>query len=245
MVSEVFSLQGKNVLITGASSGIGAATARVCAEHGAHVVLVGRNEERANSVLESLSGEGHKVVIADLTDKESIHQLVDHLDLLDGIVHSAGVTAHMPARFIRPKNIDAIFKINYEAVVLLTARILAKKKMNAGGSMVFLSSIATKYTYFGGALYSGSKAALEAYSKTLAGELSPKKIRCNCLKPSFVKGPMVAEAGKTISDEVLQNFEKMMPLGFGEPEDVANTIAFFLSDAAKWITGTELILGGG
>jgi predicted outer membrane repeat protein len=184
-------------------------------------------------------------VLADLTVEEQRNRLVDEMPPLQGMVHSAGATAHMPARFIRQKNLDHLFKINYEGTVLLTARILAKKKMEKGGSFVFLSSIATKYPYFGGAIYSGTKAAIEAYSKTLAVELASKKIRANCLKPSFVKGPMVEEAGKTISEEVLKNFEKMMPLGFGEPEDVANAIVFFLSDASKWITGTELNLGGG
>lgn len=242
---EAFSLKGKNVLITGASSGIGAATARACAQAGAVVFLNARNEERGMAVLKELSGEGHQLVLADITDEQERNNLVDQLPVLHGIVHSAGATAHMPARFIRQKNLDQLFKVNYEAVVLLTARILAKKKAAKGGSFVFLSSIATKYPYFGGAVYSGTKAAIEAYSKTLAAELAPKKIRANCLKPSFVKGPMVEEAGKTISEEVLKNFEKMMPLGFGEPEDVAHAVVFFLSDASKWITGTELNLGGG
>lgn len=242
---ERYSLKGKNILITGASSGIGAAAAVVCAELGATLFLNARSEERAKSTLEKLAGGGHKLVLGDLTDTETRNDLVEGLPVLHGVVHSAGATAHMPARFIRPKNLDALFKVNYEAVVLLTARILAKKKIGEGGSFVFLSSIATKYPYFGGAIYSGTKSAIEAYSKTLAVELAPKKIRSNCLKPSFVKGPMVEGAGKTISGDVLKNFEKMMPLGFGEPEDVANAIAFFLSDASKWITGTELILGGG
>ena len=235
---EIFSLAGKNILITGGSSGIGAAAAKACARAGAVVYLNARHEERGNAVLNQLYGKGHQLVLADLTVEEQRNRLVDEMPPLQGMVHSAGATAHMPARFIRQKNLDHLFKINYEGTVLLTARILAKKKMEKGGSFVFLSSIATKYPYFGGAIYSGTKAAIEAYSKTLAVELASKKIRANCLKPSFVKGPMVEEAGKTISEEVLKNFEKMMPLGFGEPEDVANAIVFFLSDASKWSTGT-------
>ncbi|HKK10322.1 MAG TPA: SDR family oxidoreductase [Bacteroidales bacterium] len=242
---ERFFLTGKIILITGGSSGIGAAAALASAEAGAVVYLNARNAERAEKVLKTLPGEGHQLLLGDLTDEDQRNHIVDELPKLHGVVHSAGLTAHMPARFIRKKNLDQLFHVNYEAVVLLTARILAKKKIEKGGSFVFLSSIATKYPYFGGAIYSGTKAAIEAYSKTLATELAPKRIRSNCLKPSFVKGPMVEEAGKTISDDVLKNFEKMMPLGFGEPEDVANAVVFFLSDASKWITGTELILGGG
>jgi len=242
---DVFSLKGKNVLITGGSSGIGAAAAKTCASLGASVYLNARNRERAQAVMDELPGDSHHMIIGDLTSEEERNALVDELPQLNGVVHSAGVTAHMPVKFIREKNVKQLFEINYEAAVFLTGRILKKKKMQNGGSFVFLSSIATKYPYFGGALYSGAKAAVEAYSRTLALELAAKNIRSNCLKPSFVKGPMVEEAGKTISEEVLKNFEKMMPLGFGEPEDVGNAIAFFLSDASKWITGTELIMGGG
>lgn len=242
---NVFSLKDKNILITGASSGIGAAAAKKCAALGGTVFLNARNQARGQEVLDSLTGSGHQLITGDLTSEEERNALVDKLPALHGVVHSAGVTAHMPVKFIRQKNVAQLFEVNYEAAVYLTARILKKKKIKNGGAFVFLSSIATKYPYFGGALYSGSKAAIEAYSKTLALELAPKKIRSNCLKPSFVKGPMVEGAGKTISEEVLQNFEKIMPLGFGEPEDVANAIAFFLSDGARWITGTELIMGGG
>ena len=242
---EPFSLKNKTVLITGASSGIGAQSAVVCAQMGAKVIISGRNQERLQETYGKLEGDQHRQIPADLTSEEAINTLVDELPPLDGVVHSAGLTTHMPAKFLRKKNLDQLFSINYEAPVLLTARLLKKKKVNNGGSLVFMSSIATKYPYFGGAVYSSTKAGIEAYSRTLALELAPKKIRSNCLMPSFVKGPMVEEAGKTISQEVLDKFEKMMPLGFGEPEDVAHTVVFFLSDASKWITGAQLTLGGG
>lgn len=240
-----FTLENKTILITGASSGIGAQTAITCSQMGASVLITGRSEERLSETFSKLEGRNHHQFIADLTDEESINRLVDQLEAVDGVVHSAGLTTHMPAKFLRQKNLDQLFQINYNAPVLLTARLLKKKKVNNGGSLVFMSSIATKYPYFGGAVYSSTKAGIEAYAKTLAVELAPKKIRSNCLMPSFVKGPMVEEAGKTISQEVLDKFEKMMPLGFGEPEDVANTVVFFLSDASKWITGARLTLGGG
>lgn len=242
---EPFTLENKTILITGASSGIGAQTAITCSQMGANIVITGRNEERLTDTLNKLEGKGHKKIETDLTEEDSRNQLVEEVDSLDGVVHSAGLTTHMPAKFLRQKNLDQLFTINYNVPVLLTARLLKKKKINDGGSLVFMSSIATKYPYFGGAVYSSTKAGIEAYAKTLAVEVAPKKIRSNCLMPSFVKGPMVEEAGKTISQEVLDKFEKMMPLGFGEPEDVANTVVFFLSDASKWITGARLTMGGG
>jgi NAD(P)-dependent dehydrogenase (short-subunit alcohol dehydrogenase family) len=111
--------------------------------------------------------------------------------------------------------------------------------------MVFISSVAARYPYFGGSLYSSSKAALEAYSRTLSLELAGKKIRCNCISPSFVETPMVEQAGETISNEVLEKFRQMLPLGFGKPSDVSHAILYLLSDAAAWVTGSTISLGGG
>jgi len=242
---DAFSLQGKIIFITGASSGIGKQAAVHCAMQGATVIITGRNEARLSETYALLVGEGHQKIVADITSSEEVKDLVLALPKVDGVVHCAGITAHVPARFIKQKNIDQLLKINFEAPVVLTGLLLAKKRINNAGSIVFMSSIASKYPYFGGALYSSSKAGLEAYSRTLALELAPKKIRSNCLQPSFVKGPMVDGAEETISAEVIEKFKKMLPLGFGEPEDVANTIVFFLSDASKWITGSMLTLGGG
>jgi NAD(P)-dependent dehydrogenase (short-subunit alcohol dehydrogenase family) len=240
-----FSLAGKTILITGASSGIGQEAALTASQAGAVLIVTGRNQERLKDTFNRLYGQNHIMIAADLTHADEIAALIDELPEIDGIVHSAGITGHLPAKFIGPDDITSLFRINFEVPVLLTARILKKKKLCNGASVIFLSSIATRYPYFGGALYSSSKAALEAYSRTLAIELAPKGIRSNCISPSFVKTPMVQGAGETISSEVLEKFEKMMPLGFGEPMDVANAIIYLLADASKWITGSNMVLGGG
>ncbi|MBT3208304.1 MAG: SDR family oxidoreductase [Bacteroidetes bacterium] len=241
---DVFKLTDKNIFVTGASSGIGREIAISASKYGAKVIITGRNEERLNNTYSELSGEGHLALPADLTDEKQIAFLVDKLPKLHGVVFSAGLTAHMPAKFIRQANIDHLFNINFESPVLATGRLLKKRKILDSGSIVFLSSIGSKYSYFGGAMYSSSKAALETYSRVLASELAPKKIRANCLSPTFVKTPMVDGAEQTISKEVMDNFERMSPLGFGDPIDVANAAIFFLSDASRWITGTNLPLGG-
>ena len=242
---KAFNLEGKTILITGASSGIGQQTAITLSEYGASVAITGRNEERLNKTLEALTGGGHQIIVADLTDEAELDKIVTECGEIHGVVHSAGITGHLPVHFIKEKHLSEMFRINYEVPVLLTGKLLKKKKIAKNGSILFLSSIATKYPYYGGALYGSSKSGLEGYSKVLALEVAPKGIRSNCLSPSFVKGPMVDEAEKTISKDVLEKFEKVMPLGFGEPTDVANTIVFYMSDASKWITGTNLILGGG
>lgn len=244
-MSGQFSLSGKTIFLTGASSGIGRQAAIDLSLAGATLILTGRDEKRLQETFASLQGEGHTCFQADLTDFGSFAEMVARLPVLDGIVHSAGVTGHLPAKFIGAADISQIMQINYQAPVLLTSALLRKKKVAANASIVFLSSITTKYPYFGGALYGSSKAAIEAYSRVLAIELAAKGIRSNCVSPSFVRTPMVADAGKTISSEVLDKFEKMMPLGFGEPKDVSNAIIYLLSDASKWVTGSNLVLGGG
>ena len=242
---DIYSFSGKTVLVTGATSGIGKQSAIDLSKAGATVVITGRNEERLIETFEALQGDGHIHFAADLLDFDSFGALAEKLPMLNGIVHSAGVTGHLPAKFIGANDISEVMRVNYMAPVLLTAALLRKKKVAANASIVFLSSITTKYPYYGGALYGSSKAAIEAYSRVLSIELAVKGIRSNCVSPSFVRTPMVDDAGKTISNEVLEKFEKMMPLGFGEPSDVSNAILYLLSDASKWVTGSNMVLGGG
>jgi len=243
--NPAFCLEGKNILITGASSGIGREVAVRVSLSGASLIITGRDIEKLQHTADALSGNNHRIIQADLTRNEDISRLVDQLPDLDGIVHSAGITGHLPAKFISEGDISAYFNINYNAPVILTGSIIKKKKLRNKASIVFLSSIATKYPYFGGSLYGSTKAALEAYSRVLALELAPKGIRSNCISPSFVKTPMVEGAAETISSEVIEKFEKMMPLGFGEPGDVANAAIYLLSDASRWVTGSNVVLGGG
>lgn len=240
-----FNLSEKKILITGASSGIGKQTAIAISEYGGNVFITARDQKRLNETFKQLKGNNHQSFTADLTDEKQINNLIENLPELNGVVYCAGITGHIPAKFIRSQDISNIFKINYEAPVLITSNLLKKKKLKNNSSIVFLSSIATKYPYFGGALYGSTKSAIEAYSKVLALELASQGIRSNCISPTFVKTPMVGDTEKTISKETLQKIEKMHPLGFGEPSDVANAIVFFLSDASRWITGANLILGGG
>lgn len=239
-----FGLKDKAIFITGASSGIGKQIAQSVAEAGGKVIITGRNENRLQETYKLLKGDGHQFLYADLTVEEDIRKLINALPQLDGIVHSAGVTSHFPAKFIGTKQIDETFNINLYAPVLLMKLILSKKLLKDSASVVFLSSVAAKYPYFGGSLYTASKLALEGYCKTLALELSVKKIRTNCLAPAMVKTSMLEKTEETISKETLDKFQSVHPLGFGKPEDVANAAVFLLSDASRWITGQNIILGG-
>jgi len=241
-----FDLSGKTILVTGASSGLGRQCAISVSEQGGTVIITGRNKERLGQTFEALSGTGHKMMIADLTRKEDIESLVAALPVLNGVVYSTGISDLAPARFITEKEIEKTFRISYDAAVLLTGRILAKKRLEKkNASLVFISSISTRYPFVGGAMYISAKAALEAYARVLALELAPKGIRSNCIAPAFVKTPMLDETAENYSQEAVNKIEEQQLLGLGEPEDVANTVVFFLSDASKWITATNLILGGG
>lgn len=242
---DEFSLNGKHLLLTGASSGIGAQAAILASNYGATLHITGRDEERLMQTFKSLKGEGHTFQVADLTNNEALEALLKNLPPLDGIIHCAGIVGPLPVKFILQENIDHMFTINYFVPVNITSKLLRSKKIKNGASILFMSTIATKNPYFGGALYSGSKAALEAYSKTLALEQVSKGIRSNCLQAGLVDTPMIVSPSEgTMQEEALQRYVARYPLGIGKPMDVASAILFFMSDASRWITGTSLILGG-
>ncbi|MCX6235543.1 MAG: SDR family NAD(P)-dependent oxidoreductase [Bacteroidetes bacterium] len=243
---NAFSLKGKTILVTGASSGLGRQCATSISHYGGTVIITGRNEERLNETLANLEGENHRFFVADLTIREQLAALTGTLPKLNGVVYSTGISALSPARFITEEDIEKTFKISFNASVLLTSELLAHKKLqNKACSLVFISSISTRYPFVGGSMYISAKAALEAYAKVLALELASKGIRSNCISPAFVKTPMLDDTAKKYSQEMVKKVEELQILGLGEPEDVANTVVFFLSDASKWITATNLILGGG
>lgn len=241
-------LSEKKVLVTGASSGIGRETAILISKLGGNLILTGRDKERLDDTMNLLEGSDHQSMVADLTNEEELNKLVDSLPELNGLVHSAGIVGPTPTKFIRQENISRMLRINFEVPVLLTARILQKKRITNNSSIVFMSTVATQMPYFGGALYNSSKSALESYSKTLALELVKRGIRSNCISPGLVNTPMInTPAGDDqmeLVDESLGRYLKKYPMGIGEPQDVASAIVFFISDESKWISGTNLVMGG-
>ena len=241
-----FDLTGKTILITGASSGLGKQCAITVSQMGGTVFITGRNSTRLQDTYSKLTGPGHRMFSADLTVQKEIGALVDHLPALNGVVYSTGISDLAPARFVQQAEIDKTFSISYNASVLLTSELLAKKKLVKNAcSLVFISTISTKYPFVGGSMYISAKAALESYARVLALELAPKGIRSNSLSPAFVKTPMLTDTAEKYSDEAVRKLEAQQLLGLGEPEDVANTVVFFLSDASRWITASNLIVGGG
>jgi NAD(P)-dependent dehydrogenase (short-subunit alcohol dehydrogenase family) len=241
----MISLANKTILVTGASSGIGKVTAVELSKLGARIILTARNSEALNAVKNEMRGD-HLVFRADLSDLSHITKLCKDIPAIDGWVHCAGKVVLSPAKFVKEEQLSDVFSINFFSAIHLGAGLLKENKLNGNSSIVFISSVSTLHSYFGGSLYISSKAALEGYAKTLALELAPKKIRVNTLQPGLVRTPIYEDTVKyAVSQEEMHKHEKRYPLGIGEPEDIANAVAFFLSDASKWITGSNLKMDGG
>lgn len=240
-----FHLHHKTILVTGASSGIGQQIAITLCEMGADVIITGRDKERLSHTFSNLKSGTNISIVADLLNQEELSAMVDKLPGLDGIVHCAGIVKPFPIKFLSEEKIQETFLTNYNMQVLLMASVTRKKKLNKNASIVFLTSISAAHPHKGGALYSGSKAAIESLSKVTALEFYPQGIRSNCIAPAMVKTPMYDYAEKDASKETLDEHVARYPLGVGTPEDVANTAVFLLSDASRWITGITITLDGG
>ena len=241
-----FSLEGKTILVTGASSGIGRATAIECSKMGATMVITGRNAERLQETFDALEGEGHRQVIADLSEQEELVKLVDSVPKLDGCVNNAGMQKYVIIPFIKETDLTNLLKINTVVPILLTNLLVKKKKMKRGSCIVFTSSLAGNYKCSpGNAMYSTTKGGLSGFMRNAAIDLAAKGIRCNSVNPGMIMTPLMNSNPSVTKDQWLQN-ESLYPLKrFGKPEDVAYGIIYLLSDAATWITGTSLVIDGG
>ena len=240
-----FSLEGKTILVTGASSGIGRGTAIECAKMGATLILTARNENRLKETLSQLEGENHKIIVCDLNDRKAIDNLVDCIPTVDGLINNAGFTITKPIQYIENEYFQQIMQVNTIAPILLLKDMLKKKKMKRGGSVVFTSSIAgIGRMSVGNTMYGSSKGALSAFVQGAAKELASKGIRVNAVCPAMVESHIM-DAG-VITKEQVEETKKLYPLGrFGTPEDVARAMVFLLSDASAWITGINLVVDGG
>jgi len=231
-------------MVTGASSGIGRATAIECSKMGASVIVTGRNEERLNETFKALGGEGHQQIVADLTNQEDIDILVSQIGALDGLVNNAGLGRNKPIGFIKMDDLEYVYQTNVFACILLTKSLLKKKKINKGGSLVFTSSISSRLNSPGIAMYASSKAAVSSFMRSCAVELGDKGIRSNAVLPGMVETKLI-----TRGDYTEEDFEKDKNLyalkRYGKPQEIAYAIIYLLSDASSWVTGTSLVVDGG
>lgn len=239
-----FSLTGKTILVTGASSGIGRAIAIESSKMGARVIIAGRDNDRLNSTLNNLAGENHALLRADLTDKRELLTFVAKLPALDGLVNNAGISKRLLVKDITAEALESVMNNNFKASALLTRMLLKTKKINKGGSIVFISSRGADRPTIGNAMYSASKGAINSFAKVMALELAPQLVRVNCILPGMVWTPLIEHS--PLSVEHYKEDEKRYPLGrYGKPEDIAYTAIYLLSDASAWMTGSAITIDGG
>ena len=240
-----FSLEGKTILVTGGSSGIGRATAVECSKLGATVVITGRNEARLQETVSMMEGGAHQIIIADLATDDGVQCLVDNCPKLDGLVNNAGYTHTMLTNFINRKALSQQLEVNTIAPILLFQRLLNAKKIGKGSSVVFTASISGLCCAgLGNVLYSTSKSAINGFVKNAALDLASRNIRINAVAPGMVD-THILDAG-TISEEQLEAERQRYPMKrFGKPEEVAYAIIYLLSDASSFTTGSTIVLDGG
>lgn len=243
-----FSLSGKTILVTGAGGGIGRATAIASSKMGATLVITDINGETLAETLSLLDAEGgrnHQMVAADLTDSEALDKMVAEMPLLDGVVCNAGISKVLPIQFLNAEDMDRIMAINAFAPMYMTQRLYKKKRINKGGSIVYTVSISgVSMVSMGGVMYAVSKNALDAFMRNAALEFAARNIRVNSVNPSRVKTGLIQNSVYS-EEEVARDLQTYPLKRYAEPEEIANSIVFLLSDAASYITGHALIVDGG
>ena len=241
-----YSLAGKTILVTGASSGIGKVVAQECAKMGASLVISGRNPERLHETFVSLEGGGHIEIVADLLQYEDIESLTGQCPLLVGFSNNAGITKILLLKNLLSKYLEEIMNTNAIAPILLTQLLTKKKKWKKPSSIVFTSAISGNYcVHYGESMFAASKGAVCGFAKGAALDLAAQNIRVNCVTPGVIKTDSLMNSG-VLTQEELKEKENYFPLKrFGDPKDVALAVIYLLSDASSWVTGDNLILDGG
>lgn len=243
-MNNPFTLEGKTVLVTGASSGIGRSIAIWCSKVGATVIINGRNEQKLRETLSCMEGGGHRVAVGDLTISKGLKDLVDSLPKLDGVVHCAGLGQRILCKMATENDVDSVMNVNFKGPVLLQSELLQQKKINKNASIIFIASIASWSPSIGNSFYSASKGAIISYANCLSLELAPRGIRVNCISPAMVWTDLILNDG--ISEEKLKEDEEKYPLRrYGKPEDIAYLAIYMLSDASSWMTGSNVAITGG
>lgn len=241
-----FSLEGKTILVTGASSGIGRATAIECSKMGAKVVLTARNEERLNETLGQMEGEGHSVIPADLADEDQIMNLALTVPNLDGLVFSTGMLEIKAIKFYTTKATNRICNANMFSAIYLVRDLLKKRKIKNSASLVFISSIAaTSVPSKGNGLYSVTKAAIEAFTRQCAMELADYRIRANAIEPGMVDTNLLDYMVSNMVDVRQADEQRYLCKRYGRPEEIAWMSIYLLSDASEFVNGATMVIDGG
>ena len=245
-----FSLEGKTVVITGASSGIGAQCAIDCSKMGATVVLIARNEQRLSETRSLLDGEGHLSVSIDLTNfselKDCVKSIVEQVGPINGLVNCAGISTTLPLKLMNAEKMDEFFHTNVFSAIELTRHFCQMGNVNkSGASIVFLSSIMALAGENGKSLYSMTKGALLSVVRSLACEYARRNIRFNCVSPGAILTPINQDLPHMKNPDARATLEAKHLLGLGQTTDISNACIYLLSDASRWVTGQNFVIDGG
>lgn len=250
MINNPFSLNGKKILVTGASSGIGQQCAISCSHMGAIVVLVARNEERLRNTILQMHGNNHYYFVCDLTIQSEVDKLVqnvkNNLGPIDGIINCAGISTTIPLKLMDANKVYEFFKTNVFSGIELTRQFCKIGYLNKeGASIIFLSSVMGCVGENGKSLYSMTKGALISAVRSLACEYAKRNIRFNAISPGAIITPINKDLPHIKNEELRKKLEEKHLLGLGKTSDVANAAIYLLSDASRWVTGQNFIIDGG
>jgi NAD(P)-dependent dehydrogenase (short-subunit alcohol dehydrogenase family) len=247
MDKDIFSLANKTILILGASSGIGRCVAKICSDFGATVILHGRNRNRLQETLDQLSNSGHMLFDKDINDIDFESKLTDLVQniQLQGIFFAVGIHKFTPIRTIKIELVNEIIDSNFISAVKIIKFIGKIANENNPLSAIFMSSVASISSEIGINVYSASKAALNTLIKSSAKELIMKSVRLNTISAGFVNTEMFEGILKNFTEEQSKVLLSKHSLGVGTPEDIAYLTLYLLSDASRWITGTNIVVDGG
>jgi NAD(P)-dependent dehydrogenase (short-subunit alcohol dehydrogenase family) len=248
MNQNVFSLEGKTILVTGASSGIGRGIALQCALMGATVILNGRNRERLEETMRLMNGNNHIIIEGDLSDQSKIERIVEEIPEIQGWVNSAGIPKICPIKRFNRTDVEEIINVNTISSMMMLSILLKKKKIKRGASIVFISSISGVFVGTAGdTSYCASKGAVNGFTKGAAIELASLGIRVNSINPGLVPTRILKMANDISGEDYLveKMIEKYPLKRLGAPEDIGNGAVYLLSDASSWVTGQNLVIDGG
>lgn len=243
-----FSLEGKTILVTGASSGIGRQCAIDCAKMGAKVVAVGRNQERLDEVVSAMEGNGvsYSFDLANIDGiKELVAMIVEKNGKLDGFIHAAGIEITSPVKLSKFEEYETLFRVNCLSAFEIVKNLCGIKTFNKGGSIVLISSISGVIARNGLSAYAASKGALMSAARVMALEMASRSVRVNTISPGTILTPMMQKAINAMSEEDKKKRIEGFPLGLGQTTDISNACIYLLSDASRWVTGSNLVVDGG
>lgn len=243
-----FTLEGKTILVTGASSGIGRQCAIDCSRMRAKVIAIGRNQERLDSVMADMEGMS-ACYSYDLQNIEGVKELISKIvaehGKLDGFIHAAGIEVTNPVKLSKPEEYESLFHVNCMSAFEIVKNLCGIKTFNKGGSVVLISSISGVIARKGLSAYAASKGALMSAARVMALEMAPREIRVNTVSPGTILTPMMQKALDAMKEDDRQKRVEGFPLGLGQTTDISNACIYLLSDASRWVTGQNMIVDGG